>query len=275
MKRKNAHQNVSLHAAGGLRPSLVLLAIAGLIAVTGCQPDGSAPPALSLEEARKVTASFDSQSFVPPPRSITDITAILDQQQRSKSKKTERRDALADGTPPQGASRKKLSKFYKRRGSAARKIGRVRQAIDDLTTAFELSDQLRPRARAKILDRLSVVENLGGRRINALRHLRQAIRMNDKSARAVLWTARLAKWLVNTGDLAGAAAALDDAESEMSRISSSNRRGARRAWHKHGLRMQSMIIRARAAHLEKSGSYAEAETYLRSAFAKLIRANDQ
>ncbi len=275
MSPQDMTRNAALRTGATRRPGLALLAVAGLVAVTACQQDGSAPPVVSLEEARKVTASFDSQSFVPPPRSITDITAILDQQQRSKSRKTERRDALADGKPPQGASRKKLSKFYKSRGRAAQKIGRVRQAIDDLTTAFELSDRLRPRARAKILDRLSVVENLGGRRIDALRHLRQAIRMNDKSARAVLWTARLAKWLVNTGDLAAAGAALDDAESEMSRISSSNRRGARRAWNKHGLRMQSMIIRARAAHLEKSGSYAEAETYLRRAFAKLVRARDQ
>ncbi|MBI2458581.1 MAG: hypothetical protein HYV46_20935 [candidate division NC10 bacterium] len=35
---------------------------------------------MSIEEAKRVTASFSGSSFVPPPRTITDITAILDQQ---------------------------------------------------------------------------------------------------------------------------------------------------------------------------------------------------
>ena len=47
---------------------------------TSCQTDGGKPPAISLEEARQVVATFEGQSFVPPPKTIDDITEILDNQ---------------------------------------------------------------------------------------------------------------------------------------------------------------------------------------------------
>ena len=35
---------------------------------------------LSLDEAKKITAKFEGQSFTPPPKTIEDITKFLDQQ---------------------------------------------------------------------------------------------------------------------------------------------------------------------------------------------------
>src|SRR5450755_3351125 len=42
----------------------------------GCQ---SAPPPMSLDEAKKLTADFQDQGFVPPPRTTIDIAALLEQ----------------------------------------------------------------------------------------------------------------------------------------------------------------------------------------------------
>src|SRR5260370_22948226 len=42
----------------------------------GCK---SAPPPMSLDEAKKISADFQEQGFVPPPRTTVDITTILEQ----------------------------------------------------------------------------------------------------------------------------------------------------------------------------------------------------
>ena len=252
-----------------------VIVISALGALTGCQTEGSQTPVLSLEEARKVTAKFDSQSFVPPPRTITDITAILDQQKQENRPSTQERDHMVDAQPPKTTKRKKLAKFYRKRARAAEKSGRIRQAIEDYTTALELSDDLRPRPRAKLLNHLANAEYLGSRRLDALRHLREAIDLNDKTGRVVLWMAKLGNWLVDTGDLKGAEDALEEAELAMGEIVTSRKRGAQEAWRKHGLRMQSMVIRTRAKYHQKRGEYLEAEKYLRSAYAKLTRARLQ
>jgi hypothetical protein len=55
-------------------------ALTTAVLLAACQTDGSAPPKLSLEEAKQITASFEGASFVPPPKTIYDITAILDEQ---------------------------------------------------------------------------------------------------------------------------------------------------------------------------------------------------
>jgi len=64
--------------------------IAGVMlsAAVGCQST------MSVEEAKKVTASFQGGAFVPPPRTISDITAILDQQKRDDPDGVARSKAL-------------------------------------------------------------------------------------------------------------------------------------------------------------------------------------
>jgi hypothetical protein len=52
--------------------SALMLAI-----VAACQTQGSAPPKVSLEEAKQITATF-SDSLEIPPRNIDDIFALLD-----------------------------------------------------------------------------------------------------------------------------------------------------------------------------------------------------
>jgi len=71
--------------------------IAGVMlgAAAGCQST------MSVEEARKVTASFQGGAFVPPPRTISDITAILDQQKRDDPDGVAWSKALADRKPPE------------------------------------------------------------------------------------------------------------------------------------------------------------------------------
>ncbi|MBT3766692.1 MAG: hypothetical protein HOF84_12640, partial [Rhodospirillales bacterium] len=51
--------------------------------VSGCQTDSASqaqPETVNLEQAKKVTATFERSGFTPPPPNIEDITAILDKE---------------------------------------------------------------------------------------------------------------------------------------------------------------------------------------------------
>ena len=114
------------------------LAVAGgIVLLAACQ---SGPPTLSLEEAKQVTATFEG-GFVPPPRTIKDITAILDQQTIADPEETARRIALADRTPPKDADPKALASFFHSRGMVAYEIGRERQWVEDLRTALRYGEK--------------------------------------------------------------------------------------------------------------------------------------
>ena len=53
-------------------------AITMVLGLAACQTDGSAPPTLSLDEAKQVTSSFDG-SLAAPPRTVNDILIQLEQ----------------------------------------------------------------------------------------------------------------------------------------------------------------------------------------------------
>ena len=65
-----------------------------LLLSSGCQT------AMSLEEVRRVGTSFGGAVFVPPPRTISDITAILDQEMREDPQVVVEARARADEAPP-------------------------------------------------------------------------------------------------------------------------------------------------------------------------------
>lgn len=92
---------------------------------------------MSLEEAKKVTVSISPVSgFVPPPRKIDDITAILNHPGQFDTKITEQFRAQADAVPPENVD----SNFYHTRGSAALQLGWTKQALEDLREAQRLSE---------------------------------------------------------------------------------------------------------------------------------------
>lgn len=92
---------------------------------------------MSLEEAKQVTLSVSGKSFVPPPRRIDDITKILDQS-APDPETVKRLNAIADASPPTGASIWKLTDFYYKRGMAAKKLGRSRQSLMDFRKAAQI-----------------------------------------------------------------------------------------------------------------------------------------
>ena len=74
--------------------------------------------------------------FVPPPRNIADITAILDKE-KPDPEKVAKASAAAVEEPPGNLSRKELSNFYYKRALVRSSIGRTQAAIDDAELAIK------------------------------------------------------------------------------------------------------------------------------------------
>ena len=86
-------------------------------------PNGESTPA--ADDAAAVQSAF-----VAPPRTIADVTAILDSEKPNEAKIAERK-ANADATPPVNASPGKLAQFYYDRGAARALLARNKDALAD------------------------------------------------------------------------------------------------------------------------------------------------
>jgi CHAT domain-containing protein len=222
---------------------------------------------MSLDEAKKATASFQSGGFVPPPRTINDITAILDQQRLDNPKAAAEARAIADEVPPTSADPQALATSYYRRATAAREIRRG-QEIRDLTEAARHAAQSRSlpqETMANILADLGVAEIYGGRFSQGLTHLREAIDVASSPGQRGLWislNARLARYSTLVGDLETSERALRLAVAGLSES---------RAWPNQRpdvvARRNGVVKGAQASVLEAKGRFAEAENYHRQSIA--------
>jgi len=119
--------------------------IAGAVLLGGAVPAS----AQSLDDALKVIdqarggtkgSAAAPVSFVPPPRTIDDITAILDRQKPDPAKLAANR-AIADAQPPAGAAAAALAEFYFKRGLAATELGRTPQRLADFKQASDFAQK--------------------------------------------------------------------------------------------------------------------------------------
>jgi tetratricopeptide (TPR) repeat protein len=98
---------------------------------------GRQKAAVSLEVARQITTKFEQQGFTPPPRTIADITAILDEEKPDPEKLAASK-AKADAQPPPDLEGPELAAFYYDRGIQAGLVGRDVQRLEDLRKAVAL-----------------------------------------------------------------------------------------------------------------------------------------
>ena len=85
-----------------------------------------------LASAGSSITHAQTATFVAPPRNISDITAILDQQKPDPSRAA-RNKAAADAAPPASGA---LGQFYYQRAQARAALGRTEEAIADLKQAI-------------------------------------------------------------------------------------------------------------------------------------------
>jgi len=224
---------------------------------------------MSIEEAKKVTAQFAGGAFVPPPRTIEDITAILDQQKPDPAA-AEAARAKADDAPPDTTDVDKLAWFYFQRGLAARQLGRARQEIDDLTKALGYARPDGGVAAHELLFNLSLAELRGGNFARSVEYRKRSIAAVPSVGQRgwlISLNAGLAQTYAAWGDLKAAEAAF----AETSRVYSESLRwqNLRPEWVAG---YQASLAWGEAAILEAKGRHAEAEPLLRRAVTVL--AND-
>lgn len=107
---------------------------------------------------------------MPPPKTIDDITEILDKQELADSESIKRARAKAHSARPAGVDGTELAKFLRQRALAARDIGDVRRQFADLREAEGLSRDADAETKMDILLDLSVAEILAGNFADAIRH---------------------------------------------------------------------------------------------------------
>jgi CHAT domain-containing protein/tetratricopeptide (TPR) repeat protein len=231
------------------------------VLASGCQIGG--PPALSLEEAKQVTASFEDTAFVPPPRTINDITAILDRQPLADPEAARKALENISRAPPVGAGDDALARFYWKRGKAAGKVGMIEQQIADLRKAERFSRTGGWEFRMRVLWDLGSPEWQSGQRTQSLRHKKEALAVipPDKPGWSLGRRDALAAFYAFNGDLVEAERLLAESERALAVARTWN------TWRKEGNLWTSFFERARAVVLQAQGKHRKAELLFRSALA--------
>jgi tetratricopeptide (TPR) repeat protein len=85
-----------------------------------------------------VLAQAQTPKFAPPPRTISDITAVLDREKPDKARAAKMR-AEADAAVPNTRDNGALARFYFARAEARALVGRPREAVTDCEKAIELA----------------------------------------------------------------------------------------------------------------------------------------
>ena len=201
-------------------------------------------------------------ALVAPPRTLRDITAVLDEY-KPPAEQTAGRIAAADQQPSPGMSDAALADFYLKRNRAARDLGRVAQRLADLQQARALAEKagidLSP-----ILLELSNTEAQLGNHADAIRDAETRAQLDDRTpthARLFSSYERLVSSNLALGHLTQAEHWLDSARTlyrapYFARASEQARLG----WQSDLAAMESEIQLAK-------GQYREAEASLRTGIA--------
>ncbi len=245
----------------------VLAVLAGTLVLAACQTDGTSTPVVSLEEAKQITASFEGASFVPPPKTIYDITAILDEQKLADPDAAAKARAEAAEEPPPDVRGVALAKFYWQRGWAASKIGDVKRQIADLKEAERLSKDADTKTRHSILWDLGIAETYTGNFSDAIRHREEALAKVTEENRGALITrgAILASLYASSGDLDAA----DRLLAKSKRVYDEAR--SWKAWTKWGSSWTRGIHWGTGRIQLYKGRYAEAEHEFRLALKAILQ----
>jgi len=248
--------------------SLSLVLALGLLA-SACQ---SAPSrtAVSIEDARQVGASFGA-TFMPPPRTIDDITAILDESRDDAHGRAILQAMLLDA-PPTRARLEVLAEFHRKRGLAAGLLGRADQEIDDLTRALVYG--LRTVSPLYMIRfNLAMAERQGGNSWRAIEHFRLGAgigrRAVIRSVDGVLipHNALLAIEYASIGDIDAADTVLEQTETMYHH---NTLPGGNGTWLQWSYAMhRSLLATAQAVLLNTTGHHAEAEALCRKVIAQL------
>ena len=220
--------------------------------------------AIPAEAAPKVApGSALPAGFVAPPRTITDITAILDSE-KADLKTIEELKKAADSSPSGKESREDLAQFYFDRGNARAQLGRLADTIADANKAIEVG---RGAVSALMMGRLMTLAvqqySAAGDPKKAFEMSQRLIReiSTQRGAKGYLFSANrtIAGILIQMGGIAQAEAYLRRSQPLLLEARTSGNPLMRAAYNTYGQNWEAEIETGRAMIFEARGQYRDAE----------------
>ncbi len=207
-------------------------------------------------------------SFIAPPRTIADITAILDQE-KPHPMVAARMRADADATPSADADKKSLSRFYYDRSFARAAIGENRESLADAEKAVEYgkgSVELNELGRTS--QRLALQYSIMGDPKKSLQVLLPMLRDHDQQGargRLINTYGLIVERYIALGDFSQAEANVRRVQALMQELRKSPRYGGflRFTWESDTEQAGARLYEARGQFREAEASYRRAETLKR------------
>jgi CHAT domain-containing protein len=223
----------------------------------------AAPEAPKAEAPVRSNAGVVAPSnFVAPPRTIADITAILDTE-KPDAKKINERKAVADAAVPQASSPRDLVQFYYDRGTARALLARSKDALADGLKALEVGGATIDRLQLSRVRQFLVLQyGAVGDPKKAIALLNDVVRDGEQRGNRGTFinaAAAMVRALVSVGDVTQADAYARRVTARVQEARGSPLPTWRKAYPVYGNSWESDADGARGAIFEARGQFREAE----------------
>jgi CHAT domain-containing protein len=220
--------------------------------------------AIPTEAAPKVSAAGATPAgFVAPPRTITDITAILDSE-KADLKTIEELKAEADAQPSGKESKADLAQFYFDRGGARAQLGRLADSLSDASKALEVGrGSVSPLLMGRLIAFSAQQYSAAGDPKKAFdlyqRQLREVASQKGSQGYAFGANRSIAGILIQMGDIAQAETYLRRSLPQIQESRTSGHPAKRASYNIYGQNWESEIELGNAMLFETRGQFREAE----------------
>jgi CHAT domain-containing protein/tetratricopeptide (TPR) repeat protein len=234
------------------------------------QASGTPAPAAPKNDTEIVPAGTSPVQpvFVAPPRTISDITAVLDSEKPDPAKIAQRK-AEADAEPPANAAPSKLAQFYYDRGNARALLAQNKEALADGLQALTIS-----KAGVDFLQSVRIRQFVGlqysaiGDPKDAIAHADETVRFAEQNQRRgamINALGSIARTYVSMGDVNQASTYAGRVQALVQEARGSPSPKWRAAYPIYGHSWEADADETHGIVLEARGQYAEAEAAFRRA----------
>ena len=201
----------------------------------------------------------EQEAQIPkPPRSVQDVFSLLERYQVSKAE-VEKTVTQANSEPPKNGSREEMRVFYQQRGYASERLGKLRQAKQDITKALEYSQPGDDVGLGDAYLSLSALELTSGHPLKALEYAKEGASRVPATGYQLSFDLRQLRAAYQLGDVELSKKYESQLESHFRTLNSS------KVWAEWGDVWTSNYRVAKGDYFSNLGKYVEAEfEYLRS-----------